>query len=906
MQCRIKSRKICTRLGAGFLTFGILMSAVGCDNKKTAFPDTITPENEGEAYFSSSELDVYKKAGSNSTEIISIVHYGDGLAAFVKANMPVGASTDDATEADSGAASGEGEESGADMNADTSEKNDENTEGDDVLLPAANAENDGSTGEDNETQDNAEDNDSEAEAQPDGENDDTQQGSEDDAQPVGENDDAPQDGAKETPTEVDIFGNPLEEKPHHYLVYLDFGLNVQKEIDLSAGLPDTDITFLNIFADNSENICLAVMPESVIAEQSSGEIWLYTFDSQGNLSEDKKVVNSPSLDAMINAEEHEFAGMQSAVVDADGNVFVKAFISTDTDYRTAIVVFDKSGEEQFLIEDEAGDTKSGWAIASFFLLDGNVYVTGTDYKDNGSTTWIAPIDLQKKELGKKTSDSPVGDNFQLLQTGDHGVFYADDRAIFTLDMNTNEGKELLLWENTDFNPEGFYPRAYVLAANKILLTSLWNNPESGAVDTRWFLLEKSDGKPLEDQTVIRIGSFSPSGTDELKNKITEFNSSHRDFHIEVQSFYEAGTPDTEAAYEKAIRDMNASLLSGEMPDILVGSPREINFVRLGQKDMLADLQPLMDKEPEIKKEEFLDNVFDSVLIDGKRVCFIASFTVDGLIGKETVTDKKESWTWDEFSEFSDSLSEDMAPLQDFSRTELLRIMLFASESTYLDMEKGTVDFDTETFRKMLEFCKTWGKSENDLEWTDPWNLMQNGSIAMMINPLRTVMTYSEIQGMMEDKISISGYPSDKASGPMISSNTVYAISASSDYHKEAWDLLKGLLSQDEQENILHSYSGFPVNKSVFEKGIREAMIKGGVDENGQVVHPRAGMPELDKEGAEVIRGMVSKLSAFSWYDAEIMEIIHKETEGYFAGSGNAETISKAVQEKVQEFLDSRD
>ena len=93
---------------------------------------------------------------------------------------------------------------------------------------------------------------------------------------------------------------------------------------------------------------------------------------------------------------------------------------------------------------------------------------------------------------------------------------------------------------------------------------------------------------------------------DIKREILKFNKTNDDYRIEVLDY---------SSYEDSDKQMNLDIAAGKIPDIIdvAYMPKEL-YIRKG---FLADLYPLMEKDGEIKKEDFIDTVRTTIEHDGK-------------------------------------------------------------------------------------------------------------------------------------------------------------------------------------------------------------------------------------------------------------------------------------------------
>ena len=88
---------------------------------------------------------------------------------------------------------------------------------------------------------------------------------------------------------------------------------------------------------------------------------------------------------------------------------------------------------------------------------------------------------------------------------------------------------------------------------------------------------------------------------ELKEEILKYNKGSKDYHIDIKSYN---------TYEDPQKQMNLDIISGDVPDII-----EMNGLSKSlyiKKGLLADMTALIEKDGEIKKEDFVDSVTSTI------------------------------------------------------------------------------------------------------------------------------------------------------------------------------------------------------------------------------------------------------------------------------------------------------
>ena len=159
---------------------------------------------------------------------------------------------------------------------------------------------------------------------------------------------------------------------------------------------------------------------------------------------------------------------------------------------------------------------------------------------------------------------------------------------------------------------------------------------------------------------------------------------------------------------KGIKQFNNDIVSGNIPDIVLANTN-LNMDIYAKKGMFADLNTFIEKDADIKKEDYLQNIFEIGSYDGKLCQIIPSFTLDGLLGKTSIVGEESNWTVAEFKEFVDSFDGNV--VENVPREDLLTAMAGIAMSDYVDFKESKCDFDNEDFITILELIKEIGVEE---------------------------------------------------------------------------------------------------------------------------------------------------------------------------------------------------
>jgi ABC-type glycerol-3-phosphate transport system substrate-binding protein len=119
-----------------------------------------------------------------------------------------------------------------------------------------------------------------------------------------------------------------------------------------------------------------------------------------------------------------------------------------------------------------------------------------------------------------------------------------------------------------------------------------------------YLMTKVDPSEVADKQQITYAGIWVSDT--VRSQAVKFNKSQDKYQIVIKDY---------SAEDEPYTKMNADLVAGDVPDIieLTGLDSE----KYISKGMLEDLYTYMDKDADINKEDFIDNIIEVMETDGK-------------------------------------------------------------------------------------------------------------------------------------------------------------------------------------------------------------------------------------------------------------------------------------------------
>jgi ABC-type glycerol-3-phosphate transport system substrate-binding protein len=374
-----------------------------------------------------------------------------------------------------------------------------------------------------------------------------------------------------------------------------------------------------------------------------------------------------------------------------------------------------------------------------------------------------------------------------------------------------------------------------------------------------------------------------------------------------------------------------------VPDIFAVT--DLDVKKYATKGLLADIGALMSADGDMKKSDILENVVEYCTIDGVMRTVVPYFSVSTVAGRRDILGDKGYVTW---SELFRILREDpeRVGFTELERGQLLDNILSATAYQYVDYTTGVCHFESDSFKSLLEFCRTypetidWDEYYEDYDWEMALEGYKNGKILFMNTGFYSmydiVYSYVDMKNNFGRDVAYVGYPSDDGQGSVMRAGLELAVWDSSPFKDEAFDFLKSLLSESSSER----YYSFPSNKKEFERQFEELMLEqerireeaeNPSDEPEEpdfdadmpvplvsnkvapdLILPNPGTwvePTVTREEGEAIKDFVTSVSNRAMaLDSEIIKMIKEESAAYFDGKKSIDETCRIIQSRVFIFV----
>lgn len=622
-------------------------------------------------------------------------------------------------------------------------------------------------------------------------------------------------------------------------------------------------------------------------ENSRNLYSLEKYDKAGNT-----VYHTDITDLLAADEENSY--VQYIETDGQGRVYLTS--------STVLFLFDEEGNSKGTVS-----TSGSWINGIVRGSDGKVSVAYYDYSANGSGYTASDVDFEKGQLAEKYTLPGNSGNLSAGRTKD--LLVSDETALYGFDKKDGTSEQLLNWLDCDIN--GSYVGAvHEMEDGRILVViTSWDTGE-----TEIAYLTKTPASEVVQKTELTIGTLYASQS--LQAAAVNFNKSSDKYRIRVKQYYD---PEGNMEYDDAIARMNTEIVSGtDCPDIIELDDGQLDTEMLVKKGILEDLTPYLEKSSMLSRDSFIESILNAYTYNGMLISIPKNFTIATVAAKTSVVGERDRWTVEDVMELAKQYPD--AELFEYTgRSEMMGLLLTFNQDKFIDWENGTCDFNSDSFKQMLEFVAGFPAEYNwDEEKESTPKRLANGSLLLYTDYITQVTDIQVAEAMFGEPISYVGYPViDDEAGCLLSGSGCFGITTKSVNKDGAWEFIENYLSTKDN---MFSY-GLPSNRQQLEETIAESQkVEYATDENGEPLLDENGEPIVigmggfgyddwdytyhpvtDEEVATLMK-LIDMARPVPSQNTEIMDIISEEAEAFYNGQKSVDDVAAQIQSRASMYV----
>ena len=624
--------------------------------------------------------------------------------------------------------------------------------------------------------------------------------------------------------------------------------------------------------------------------------------------------NEQNYDVVILSPEGE--ELSRAPVDLDTtNTWLNTYnIAKDPDGNLIVVM-------EMTLQAIAPDGSIAWSMqldnyvnSMVTLADGSVAVML--FGDKGPE--LRPIDFEKKELGESF---PIPDSAWTLFPGDenYDFYYTSGMFLYGFKLGEEEPVPVLNWLSCDINGDSVASQALKISSDGSI-TGITTDYSGGSIDTQLFTLTRVPADSLPKKQILTVAQLEYNPDYQLTNRMVRFNRSHDNVRLEYLDYSQYNT---ESDFTAGITKFNTEVMAGNLPDII--PTNQIAYRQIASKGLLEDLYPYLDKDPELKREDFFPNLLSALEVNGGLYQVVSGFSVETLCGAASIVGDTPGWTYDDFNAALEKMPEGCTPLEPYvTRDQVMSSLLYADMDSFVDWTTGKVNFESDNFKQLLQFVKQFPAEYN-------WDEHDNSeSTQDLLRQGRQMLTQTYLYGLdsilwnganFGGQATYIGWPTSSGVGSIMRFENGFAMSRNCADKDAAWEFFRSMLTESGQTNQYN----IPSNRNVFNKQLEDFMTPryrkdadGNIllDENGEKIEESRGgwiddsgvehhIYAMTQEQADEVLSIIETCTKVASYDTSIYDIVNEQAQAFFAGQKSVDEVARLIQSKANIYVNEQ-
>lgn len=595
----------------------------------------------------------------------------------------------------------------------------------------------------------------------------------------------------------------------------------------------------------------------------------------------------------------------SELMNSNDYIYVRDILLKDdfiyVNIMDSYVKLDKDGNFKEIIKTADGKENAFDSVSLYLLQNGKV--AALSYEETGA--YLSYADLEKGTFGDKKKLPGVSYEYSIYPGSGYDLFLVNSYGVFGYNIGDADKTQLMSYVDSDLGVFNIYN---LVSLNEKQFIGVYDDMESG--ETMVGKFTKVDPKDVKDKEIITLAC---AGLDwDLRTNIVKFNKANENYRISIQDY--SSLYGTENDYMAGINRLNADIVSGRIPDIIVVN-NSMPIDSYISKGLIEDIKPYIEKDEELDINNYMPNIIEAFSVNGKLYSLTPCYMINTIVAKTSEVGEERGWTIQEAKDLLASKPEGTQLLTYMSRENMLNSCIAVAGNQFIDLKTGACSFDSDGFIQLLEFLKEFpeeigGEAYDDTFWQNYDSMWREGRVIAQAAGISDFRNFNYMEkGTFGERITMIGYPSMNGDGSSISANMQLSMSSKSSQKDGAWEFMRYFLTDEYQENL--SY-GLPLSIKRLDELAEEAMKKPTyTDEEGKVIEQdemyylngvEIPISPMTKEEVERFKKELYSFTQVYHYDENLMQIIKEEAGAYFSGQKNAKDVAEIIQSRVQIYV----
>ena len=486
------------------------------------------------------------------------------------------------------------------------------------------------------------------------------------------------------------------------------------------------------------------------------------------------------------------------------------------------------------------------------LHDGTVIMVD----DTGASTKILSFNASNGKFTDSITMPVAMSGASVFAGKQYDVYLASEDGIFGAKLGSDTLTPVVNFVNSDLALEGV---SSILELDDGRMAIQAYGAEV-VLDT--YILQPIKPEDVKDKKELTLAGYYVSY--DVRNQVIAFNKESTDYRINIQDYSQYDLAEDDYDSSTGMSKMNTDLVSGNIPDILVMNEYMpvSNYI---SKGMLEDLTDRYEKDAEIDKSDFMQNVIDAFKTDGRMYMIVPGFTVTGVAGKAKYIGDGSDLTIKKAVDIASKMGLNETGV--FGMMDCESVLSYAIEFSgdqFIDMDSHTCDFNNDRFRELLEFAKKFPQQIEEDESVDYSTQYLADKALLGIQFINTPFDYYYMTRQLYGDIdmTVTGFPSENNKGPAVAPSAEIGISSSTSDPDGCWQFVRRFLMEEYQSSL---DSCLPISKKAI-KAQGQAVIDSFEEQNAELEE------EMNAQGMEVYNETGSEDAAEAPTGDEITEV----------------------------------
>lgn len=629
-----------------------------------------------------------------------------------------------------------------------------------------------------------------------------------------------------------------------------------------------------------------------------------------------ELISSTDLNSVMTAADLDPSSFYigNMVIDHSGNLYINA--------DTMVIQLNADGSFAGKVELDSGWINQLSGMGNKLLI--------TYYSDTANATQVKIMENgQLTDVSSETLKGVMQNYYGIYGTGENELYYGTSSGVWEYDFNADTATEILNYINSDID-YNTVNNLRVLPDGRVLLAVVdWNQAEN---NTTLYALDKIPNEELKDEIIVTLGCTTTNY--QMNQAIIRYNKQNTGIRVSVKSYEHYNNQDND--WMGAVTQFNNDIITGNLPDIVLISS-DLPSASYFKKGIFTDLNQYID-DPAVglDRSKYMTNVLDACSMDGKLYSMILSFRIRTLVAKSQYVGTEPGWTFEEMMQAINAMPEGARAFYDLSRDNIISYFFSMAMSSFVDWETGKTKFDSQGFIDFIKYladCPEKGyweayydsmgedyvyDEEAEREMSENYELrhykgnalFEFAYISSFTALLEQMMTFST------KEITAIGFPTDdeKSNGSVILPNMELAISSKSSVKKEAWEIIKFLMNDEESSENAYQFS---ISRETMEKNLAGASgnyyyyeapdsdydwyREYGYSQE-YIDYMKSRNIPFDQAACDAVMDIVEGATEVQRSDNALVAIIKEELSVFFAGTRSAEETARIIASRANIYI----